>query len=209
MKSRNWLINEWCTSHATILLIIIAARSASATLLVQVSYAEFYSRGPFTAAACSMYTHTNADQNNNTIQQEKEYDDECLIMLLLIQLRWCYQLLATISSCQLSTRLPTSISPHPCCCDKQDVISLADHAVLLLLERRMMYELVFVLRWLSCWFLVIDCSSFMSTTIMCSELRPPTSDLTDDKRRIERREKVVERDFDWFIHSWFCDVELR
>ena len=57
--------------HATILLIIIAA-SASATV-VQVSYAaEFYSRGPFTAAACSMYTHTNADKNNNIIEHNRK-----------------------------------------------------------------------------------------------------------------------------------------
>ena len=44
------LTNE-CTPHATLLLIIIAA-SASA-IVVQVSY-EFYSRGPFTAAACTL-----------------------------------------------------------------------------------------------------------------------------------------------------------
>ena len=44
------MTNE-CTPHATLLLIIIAA-SASA-IVVQVSY-EFYSRDPFTAAACTL-----------------------------------------------------------------------------------------------------------------------------------------------------------
>ena len=89
------MTNE-CTPHATLLLIIIAA-SASA-IVVQVSY-EFYSRDPFTAAACTLTLTLikTTIQEYNTIQQEKE-DDECLIMLLLIQLRRCYQLLPTISS---------------------------------------------------------------------------------------------------------------